>query len=547
MQKLTFILILALFASCTSNEAIESVNEVPDADAPVVEFLSSNSSLFEESGFTWGEEKAEAAELIGTFYKEREYRPAWTSAQAPGPNALVLDSLLHRAHYYGLDTTFYRLDKIDALEEEMAAARDQELLNVVARYEFLLTNEAFLFMSHLNQGRLDPDSFWVEDKLDKVTKDLAPLLLEGVQKNEVKDYVLKAQPDFYEYHRLIEGLAFYLDSFELNQDTFYVHNGKKDSAKASADAHEVLVACGFLTEEEAKDDSLYMKALKSYQELHGMHPDGKIGRNTRRVLTMNNEDRYYSAVASLQRLRWENDTSPHYLYINIPSYQLKIVENNEERKSFKVVVGTAWNKTPTLTARMKHFILNPKWFVPYSISTTEIMPKAQKDSTYLKRNGYKVYQGQTAVGTQNIDWSQVKAGKYKIRQAAGRGNALGRVKFIFPNPHNVYVHDTNQKRFFKKDVRSYSHGCMRLENPFELADYIVEYEKHIITPDSIDTLIDNRIRKTVKLTTPLDVKVRYVTASGDTDGKITFYLDVYKMDEKLITAWKNIQTPDPRI
>ena len=366
------------------------------------------------------------------------------------------------------------------------------------------------------------------------------LLDEGHASGDMSTAVLAAQPDFYEYHRLQKGLTAFLENYTLNTDTIYVSNPKSDSAKVNRQAREALLANGFLADSLKDDNTAYVEALKTYQTFCGLEADGKVGKNSRRALMVNNHTRYLRAVASLQRLRWESDSSDDYVLVNIPEYKMKVVEENAPQHEFRVVVGSKWTPTPTLTSRMTHFVMNPNWYVPYSISTREIMPKAQADSSYLARNGYKVYEGRTLVGTDNIDWSKVRAGTYKVRQSSGRGNALGKVKFLFHNDHSVYLHDTNQKRFFKKDVRAYSHGCMRLENPMDFADYLVQRDQHVVAPDSLDSIYVRGNRQNVNLAEPLDIKVRYVSCVGKEDGSgIIFYEDVYELDVPMVEALNN--------
>jgi murein L,D-transpeptidase YcbB/YkuD len=478
----------------------------------------------------------EASEELNDFYSNRALKTIWTNNLKPNEHALAVSDLISNAHLYGLDTLDYRIAQIQALQQEIELAKNDQKLAAIVNYELLLSNETFVFMSHLNQGTLNKDSLWKESKLDQVSLDLAKTLESGVQNTDIAAAVLEAQPSIYEYDMLQQGLVEFLANYELVAETFYLKDPKKDSALSYDKAQDILVAYGFLTDSLSEVDSCFDVALKAFQTHTGLKADGKIGKNTRKALMESNMGRYQRLVASMQRLRWESDTSSTYIRVNIPTYQLKIVNANKVERAFNVVVGSPWTPTPTFDSRMTHFITNPQWYVPYSISTGEIMPKAKKDSTYLARNGYKVFNGRKQVASSDIDWGKVSQGKYKIRQNQGRGNALGLIKFIFPNKHSVYLHDTNQKRFFKKDVRAYSHGCMRLQDPFDFADYLVLHDQHEIVPDTIDSLIVRRKRKTINLNQPLDVHVVYVTVSADLNGDVHFFHDVYGKDEALVAA-----------
>lgn len=527
-----------VLAGCNRPATVETTHTEPDLQAELNSYFKKAYKTQDHKSMKVGALELEASKQVNAFYKQRDLSPIWTSNQQPNEHAIAVLDLMHHAHYYGLDTTNYELEALDNLHQEVQNLTNEDKMSAIIDYELLLSNEAFVFMSHLNQGTLDRDSLWKEPKLDEVNIDLVKTLQQGVENNDVKTAVLAAQPKHFEYHALQQGLQNYVESYPLTDTTFYVKDAKEDSAKAYNKARKVLVNYGYLVDSVAQVDSIFMNALKLYQAHNGLEADGKIGKNTRKALHESNYSRYQRAVASLQRLRWESDTSSDYLRINIPSYVLKIVSKNEVERSFNVVVGSPWTPTPTFSSQLTHFVCNPVWYVPYSISTKEIMPKAMNDSTYLARNGYRVFQGRKQVSG-DIDWSQVRAGKYKIRQNKGRGNALGAVKFMFPNEHSVYLHDTNQKRFFKKDVRAYSHGCMRLQDPFDFADYLVLRENHVMNVDSLDTFFVNKERHTVKLDQQLDVHVVYVTCAGTGNGEITFFKDVYGKDEDVVAALFN--------
>jgi len=509
--------------------------EVPaEAKDPAIElnaWLQTNFSAVSES-FVQSHPDLEVADAVNEVYTNAENTTLWNNAKAPNQAAKDVLGLLQKAQAFGLDSSYYQLRELHELEKNIRMAEGGDPLNkALLEFDYLLTHEALVFMSHLRHGVLYEDTAVnAGTNYACVSTEMVPLFTEGIASNTLREAILKAQPQFYEYHRLQQSLAQFLEVYPLSMDTIYISNPKKDSAKVAEQTKVALIAHGFLTEPDALVDSIYVSSLKEFQNFCGLETDGKVGSNTRKALMVNNFKRYQQASVSLQRLRWEADTSESYGYINIPEYTFKLVENNVPVKEFRVVVGASYTPTPTLTSRMTHFITSPNWYVPYSISSGEILPKAKKDSTYLARNGYQVFSGRDRVASTGVDWSKVQSGQYKIRQSSGRGNALGKVKFIFKNEHSVYIHDTNLKRFFAKDVRAYSHGCMRLQNPEDFADYLVMRESHKVTVDSLDSIFKRRTRKVVNLQKPLDIKVRYVTTVGHKGALPTFHLDVYKKD-----------------
>lgn len=545
MRTLIFALFLpTLFlVGCNTPATVETTRTEPDLQAAMTSHFQDRWTSFVDQQFVLDSLELEAKHQLRSFYELRALAPVWTSNQQPNQHAADVLHLLKRAHYYGLDTSDYRIASIEHLWGAIEESTGVQKLEAASAFDVLLTNESFVFMSHLNQGTLDRDSLWEESKLDQVTLNMVEVLNEGASHDDLQTAVLSAQPSHFEYIALQSALERYLDQYPLTDEDFYIKDAKKDSAKSYRHAKKALIAYGYLTDSLAHVDSIFIQSLQAFQRHNGLEADGVIGKNTRSALMESNASRYRRAVASLQRLRWEADTSNQYIRVNIPSYELKVVHDNQIHKTFNVVVGSPFTPTPEMNSRMTHFITNPFWYVPYSITKGEIMPKAMKDSTYLARHGYRVYDGRKPVGN-NVDWSKVKAGQYKIRQNQGRGNALGLVKFMFPNEHNVYIHDTNLKRYFKKDVRAYSHGCMRLQDPLDFADYLVTQQALEITPDTLDSIFANKQRKVVKLQEPMNVHVVYVSCGVNQDGQLVFYKDVYKKDEALVAALFNMPLPE---
>jgi murein L,D-transpeptidase YcbB/YkuD len=292
--------------------------------------------------------------------------------------------------------------------------------------------------------------------------------------------------------------------------------------------------CNIAFSPEIEKDTALINGLKRFQKANGLHPDGVIGCNTKKALEINNQERFKQVAINLERLRWEKQRPKKYIYVNIPSYKLRVLDKGWIKKTFRVVVGAVHTQTPELNGNMEYFITNPTWNVPYSITSKELMPKIIADSTYLAKHNYRLLDENRQPLTEKVDWSQLNKENfnYTIQQGSGSNNALGSIKFIFPNPYNVYIHDTQSKSKFNKEIRAYSHGCMRLENPVDLAKYLVESEQQIPT-DSLAVWLNNHKRKQINFNKPIPVYVRYITCEADKQGNITFYKDVYSKDESL--------------
>ena len=198
-------------------------------------------------------------------------------------------------------------------------------------------------------------------------------------------------------------------------------------------------------------------------------------------------------------------------------------------------MGKKHTPTPVLTSKINRIVANPYWTVPKSITYNEIIPKLKRDSTYLQRNGFSIIDNyENTVNASAIDWDTVKTGEfdYWIRQKNSRSNALGVIKFLFPNKYRVYLHDTQSKKLFERNIRAYSHGCVRVQNPQDLAQLIISSNKKAEEKLDIHKIISSRERHDIRLDEPISIYIRYYTCTADKDGNIYFHPDVYSRDKK---------------
>jgi murein L,D-transpeptidase YcbB/YkuD len=234
---------------------------------------------------------------------------------------------------------------------------------------------------------------------------------------------------------------------------------------------------------------------------------------------------------NLDRLRKQDHSETHLLYVNIPAYQLKVFRQNKLIDTYRVIVGTPKTPTPQLVSKVERIITNPVWDVPTSIAQKELLPKIKSDSGYLRRNGFRLVDRQNrTVDPQQIDINRISSADYFLRQDASSDNALGKVKFIFSNPYAVYLHDTPGKTSFEKNARDMSHGCVRLQNPEKLAGYLVNE----IQSDStgISEIITKGIHREFNLAVAVPIHISYITCDADEKGNPCFYDDIYGIDAK---------------
>lgn len=501
--------------------------------------------------------------LIKEFYFLNQNHPVWTSNMEPNNFAVELLNLLAHAQYYGLDTSFYQFSELKEIFYSLKDKKDPELNKKAVEFELLMTHNSFKLMSHLHAGLLDADTSVYGTRLIKYPTNFPDKLAQFITNNKLSEGVLNLQPKSYEYKRLQMGLEYFLANYSLSEDSFIMPDPAVDSISAYQKAREILISYNYLKtdipEQEipaiafsqskkigpsdeqnmeqfsicAMKDYEFFNALKKFQIDHGLSPDGKIGANTIKALLINNRERFEQIAVNLERLRWEKSRPSKYVYVNVPAYKLRVIDSFNIVKTFNVVVGAPWSQTPELNSEIEYFTTNPEWYVPYSISTKEILPKVKQDSTYLARHNYKIFDKDRAPVKQ-IDWSSVETRNfnYFFQQSAGPNNAMGKIKFYFENPYIVYIHDTNDKSKFNKDIRAYSHGCMRLQNPSEFAIALLKTENNGIA-DSVDYWLSANIRKVVNFNEHIPLFVRYVSCEADSKGHITFYQDIYGKDKKL--------------
>lgn len=475
---------------------------------------------------------------INEFYKEIKHNPIWINDSLElNQNGKDLIKLLSNSYNYGLDTNFYDGNSLNKISISLngTVEKDQKYATASA-LELLLTNSYFKIGKDLNYGIVHKDSSKLVSQIPRKEfgVDLPKHLLNSFKTDSITTILLTLQPQHKEYIKLQQHLEEYIKIASFSKETITVNHFRKDSIKAFEQSKKALVLYSYLKEESS--DSDYVLALEKFQIQHGLKPDGLIGRNTAKALSKSPYNDYKKAIVSLEKWRWKNSWGTDYIFVNIPSYEMKIYRNDEIKKSLNVVLGKPSTFTPEINDEMEYMIVYPFWNLPFSISSKELLPKIKKDSTYLKRNGYKVFTSKyKSIKSDDINWNTVTEGNfnYKIRQNGGGGNSLGLIKFIFPNKHSIYFHDTPSKRYFKNEIRAYSHGCIRVQHPLQLAELILEADENKYNIDSVKTYIGNRKQKKITLNTKIPIYIQYFTCGTDSNNKIVFYKDIYGLDEKL--------------
>ena len=286
-------------------------------------------------------------------------------------------------------------------------------------------------------------------------------------------------------------------------------------------------------------DAGMVAAIKNMQEQSGLRRDGIIGNKTISALNRHsNAEKISKIILSLERLRWlPQDLKSKYIFVNQAFFETWMIRDGKEIFRSDVIVGQPIHQTAVFNDKMEKVVLNPRWFVPRSIVYNEMMPKLYRNPYYLAKQGYEVRDVRgRKINSASINWSRFseKNIPYTVVQPPGRKNALGRVKFLFPNQHAIYMHDTPARNLFKKDNRALSHGCVRVQKPIEFAEIVLKTEGW--TPARIAAAIASGKNQTVLLSKKIPVYLGYYTAWADQEGNVRLKDDVYGRDRVLNQA-----------
>jgi murein L,D-transpeptidase YcbB/YkuD len=491
-------------------------------------------------------------EAIERVYAAREWRPLWFDGLRPLPAAVTLASLLARAPEDGLRPADY-----DASWVASAAAVGGPGPAALAELDVGLTAVALRFLRARAHGRVDPRRLGV--RLDRTGRDGDPgaALAAAVPAGRLAALADSMVPPNYQYLKVREALARYrllaaappapprLDSAALRPG---------DPWTGGPALRRFLERTGDLEPgtRAPAEDSAYAGAvvigLRRFQDCHGLEPDGIIGRRTRAALRVPFSVRVRQLELALERLRWLPDLrGQSFVLVNVPDFTLYAFDaargtSGLPSRWMRVIVGRAVDtETPIFDEWMRFVVFRPYWNVPLSIARKELLPPARRDLGYLGRNGYDLVRTAgpedgppVPVTSEALD--AVAAGSLRIRQRPGPRNALGRVKFIFPNAENVYLHDTPSRGLFARERRDFSHGCIRIEDPAWLARWVLRDQPGWDAASVTAAMAGPPVPATVPLTAPLRVIIFYATAAVRPDARVAFYEDLYGHDRALERA-----------
>ena len=481
--------------------------------------------------------------VLPEFYTQRGFVPAWASYKA------IEDVIkaLHDSWEDGLNQEDYHGSGIRKLLKKIDNGLSEKRVDPVwvAEFDILVTDAVLLYAYHLLEGKVDPETLdpnWNYDY--KGIMEDAPYQLEkAIESANVSVELQQLRPQNVTYKATRELLINYTQLKEkggwpavLEGET--IHEGENDERivqikKRLARTGELYLSTDL---ESMVYDSLLVADVKRFQNRNGLKPDGVIGKGTIGAMNISVDERINTLRVNLERNRWiDSDLTEDYIIVNIAGFKAYYFENHKLRHSTNVMVGKERTRTPVFKDRLRYIEFNPTWTVPTSIIGNTIIPKMKKDPDYILKNNFELIDRSGKVVPQSqIDASELSLRNfaYTVRQKPGADNALGEVKFIFPNKHSVYLHDTPSKSLFEREKRAFSHGCIRTQYPLDLAEILLNDTEW--TREKIDSVIQTRETVRAYPEKDIDVLIMYWTAGYYEGEGIGFFRDVYDRDAKVL-------------
>jgi murein L,D-transpeptidase YcbB/YkuD len=474
---------------------------------------------------------------VESFYDSRAYMPAWTDGAGATPKArVVLDRLL-TADADGLDPEALG---VPLLPERLDPAE-------LGAFDLALSRAVIAYAEEASGGRVDPSKISAKNITRKPQRvDPIEALTAVVTGGDVREELERFNPPHEGFRQLKAKLA-EVRSRPAEPLPDPIPEGATLKPGASDPRVVALRARLDLPQEpdpllaEVYDEALVAE-VKRFQSAGGLLADGIIGPRTLAVLNGVDRDEAGQIIANMEMWRWmPRKFGTDYIFVNIPEFMVRVVRHGAVTHAARVVVGTPANQTPVFSDEMEYLVVNPYWHVPESIRMKEMLPEIQADpSGYFQRHGYEAVWNGQVIDPATVVWDEVAIKYVAIRQPPSEANALGRIKFMFPNKHAVYLHDTPSRKLFNRDYRAYSHGCVRVDEPLAFAEAILEGEPDI-TVDRLESLFGGQEQQ-LNLTQHIPVHIGYFNAWVDENGVLQLRDDLYGHTDRVKKALEALAT-----
>lgn len=488
---------------------------------------------------TIGEARIASTTVLPTLYERRDFRPAWTRSE-------TVDQLLNAIRDInkdGLNPADYHLAALQRWREEIRTVSPDRALLV--NLDVLLTDSLIRLHDHVLFGKVDPEALdpnW--NLVREITHaDPVSVIQQAIDANSVRQLIDNAKPDHPFYMRLKEVLARYR---HIRKEGGWKRvTGGPTLQPGMTDARVPVLRqrlavtgdpAGPVSNSTVFDEPLKL-AVMQFQARHGLVVDGVVGKDTLRALNVPVETRIAQIRVNLERARWVlHEIEGDFVLVDIAGFQVMYVQDGKMSWTSRVQVGKPYRKTPIFKSAIRYLVLNPTWTVPPGILAQDILPAVKQDPQYLRQRNISVIdRAGKRVNPDSLDWARYTARNfpYQLRQEPGPSNALGRIKFIFPNPHLVYLHDTPSKSLFQRTDRAFSSGCIRVEKPVALAELLLNDADKWDQEDIMKAIASKKTR-TIFLPKPVPIMLLYWTVGFDAEGRVRFKKDVYKRDKGVL-------------
>ena len=487
---------------------------------------------------------------IFKLYHGRDFVPLWFDGWQLKPGALTMLENLRNAGAHGLcgdDYLLVQLEGLIALQKDFASKNLPLAPQNRAVLELFLSQAFLTFASHMVEGQVDPNLAHVDWRARQRKVDLLKLLKYALDNDRMPQVLKGLYPPHEEYRNLVAALARYQELSALGgwpsiASGPAIRPGDRDRRVRLLKALlQTTGDLGMAVEAGPLYDQETVSAVMKFQARHGLVDDGVIGSKTLVALNVPVEERIRQIELNLERWRWmPKNFGKQHIRVNVADFSLVVIDDGETVLQMPVIVGTQYRKTPVFSAQMSYLEFAPYWTVPPTILREDKLPIIKHNWHYIEEKHFRIVSrsdGETFIDPEEVDWQKIDVENFPglLRMEPGPWNPLGRVKFMFPNRFNVYLHDTNESYLFDNNVRSFSSGCIRVERPDELAYYLLEEE---LGAERLEELLTASEPEQVPIK-PVPVHIQYWTAWVDQEGFVNFRPDVYYRDLDLEVALNN--------
>jgi murein L,D-transpeptidase YcbB/YkuD len=493
------------------------------------------------------------AAALNRFYRQWVYCLAWMENYKPITAVDTLLKILHDSESEGLNPEDYHLEKIRTLIRDLNKTQEPALFDIekTVNLDILLTDAFLGYGSHLLSGRINLNALYSPKYKPKLEEWLLEPFLDALEQNNVEAFLTSLAPAHPAYTRLKQAIKRYRAAAENGGWPIIAQGFKRGERHPDIALLKTrLMISGDLDilgegENDLFDENLE-RAIQNFQKRHGIKEHGTLDKETIEAMNIPVAGRIRQMELNMERWRWmPHDLGNRYVVVNIPAFDLNVFEGEKAIMHMRVILGNRLQRTPPLSSKINAIELNPFWKIPMSIAKNEVLPILKKDPSYLMRENIRIYSDWTnqarRLDPRTIRWKQITPERfpYRLVQAPGPSNPLGRIKFLLPNEFDVYIHDTPSKHLFQRDARAFSHGCIRIERPLELAYYLLKNNPKWL--DRIEEWIKKGKTKRIIVPEPIDTHIVYFTAWVEPNGAIQFRPDIYGADATLDWALSNRQ------